>query len=144
MILRFIYVVDMKAIKITFTLLKINMITIFTLINSFICCFFFRKLNNFVCFISPVVEKWSIHMKRLVATPALLAFSRALLLTMRLLRSRWWGNHYSSGKLQRFNCIYTTVYMYLGLQKQPMTLKVQSSSIDQRCKPRSCNVYLKK
>ena len=51
----------MKAIKITFTLLKFNMITIFTLIISFYL-FLFRKLNNFVCFITPVVEKWLIHL----------------------------------------------------------------------------------
>ena len=43
----------------------------------------------------PVVEKCLIHMKRLVAAPALLVLSRALWLTMWLLRSRWWGNRYS-------------------------------------------------
>ena len=45
------------------------MITVFTLINSF-TCFFIRKLNNFVGFITPVVKKWLIHMRRLVAAPA--------------------------------------------------------------------------
>ena len=43
----------------------------------------------------PVVEKWLIHVKRLVAAPALLVLSRALWFTMRLLRSRWWGNRHS-------------------------------------------------
>ena len=40
------------------------MITIFTLINLF-TCFFLKKRDNFVCFITPVGEKWLIHMKRL-------------------------------------------------------------------------------
>ena len=35
-------------------------------------CFFLKKLNNFVGFITPVVEKWLIHMKSSVAAPALL------------------------------------------------------------------------
>ena len=51
------------------------MITIFTLINSF-TYFFFKSRNNFACFISPVVEKLLIHMKRLVAASALFVLSR--------------------------------------------------------------------
>ena len=50
------------------------MITIFTLMNSFIC-FFLQKLNNFVGFITPVVKRWFIHMKRLVPAPAVLVLS---------------------------------------------------------------------
>ena len=42
------------------------MITVFTLINSF-TCFFLRKLNNFVGFITPVVKKWLIQMISLLA-----------------------------------------------------------------------------
>ena len=46
------------------------MITIFTLINSF-TCFFLKKLNNFVGFITPVVKKWLSH-ENLVAASAFL------------------------------------------------------------------------
>ena len=60
------------------------MITVFTQINSF-TCFFFKKINNFVGFITPVVKKWLIHTERLVAAPALLVLSRVLL-TVRLRR----------------------------------------------------------
>ena len=37
-----------------------------------VTCFFKKRLNNFVRFITPVVEKWPIHMKSVVATSALL------------------------------------------------------------------------
>ena len=47
------------------------MITILTLANS-VTCFFKKGLNNFVSFITPVVEKCPIHMKSVVATSALL------------------------------------------------------------------------
>ena len=47
------------------------MTTIFTLINSF-APFFLKIRNNFAGFINPVVEKWLIHMKSLVAEPTLL------------------------------------------------------------------------
>ena len=40
--------------------------------------FLLKKLNNFVSFITPVVEKWHIHMKKLVATPTLLVLSLVL------------------------------------------------------------------
>ena len=46
--------------------------TAFTLINSF-TCFFLRRLNNFVGFVTPVVKKWLIRMRSLVAAPAPLA-----------------------------------------------------------------------
>ena len=51
------------------------MITLFTQINYFV---FFKKHNNSVGFITPVVEKWLIHMKTLMAAPALLVLSRVL------------------------------------------------------------------
>ena len=53
------------------------MITIFILINSFTSFFFFffKKLDNFVCFITPVLEKWLIEMKRLVASHAVVVLS---------------------------------------------------------------------
>ena len=82
----FIYIFDTKTIKITFTLWEFSMITIFTLINSFTCVFQKKTLNVFVCFITPVVEKWLIHMKMLVASPALFILSRVLWLTIRQLR----------------------------------------------------------
>ena len=37
-----------------------------------VTCFFKKRLNNFVSFITPVVEKCPIHMKSLVAASALL------------------------------------------------------------------------
>ena len=52
------------------------MITIFILKNSFTSFFFFfKKLDNFVCFITPVLEKWFIEMKRLVASHAVVVLS---------------------------------------------------------------------
>ena len=42
--------------------------------NKFIYLFLLKKLDNFVCFITPAMEKWLIHMKRLVAAPALFFF----------------------------------------------------------------------
>ena len=76
------------------------MITLFTQVNLF-TCFFKKKLNNFLGFITPVVEKWLIHIEGLVAAPVLLVLSRAL-------RKHF---HYleeiirCSGKLQRYNSI---------------------------------------
>ena len=46
--------------------------TVFTLINSF-TCFFLRRLNNFVGFVTPVLKKCLIRMRGLVAAPARLA-----------------------------------------------------------------------
>ena len=43
--------------------------------NSF-TCFFLKKLNNFVGFITPVMEKWLIHIKNLVADAAFFIPSR--------------------------------------------------------------------
>ena len=57
------------------------MVAIFALINSFFRIFF--KLN-FVCFITPVVEKWLIHTKKLMNAPVLLVLPRVLWLTIRL------------------------------------------------------------
>ena len=48
------------------------MITIFTLMSSF-TCLLLKNLNKFVGFITPVVEKWLIHLKSWVAAPVLLA-----------------------------------------------------------------------
>ena len=56
------------------------MITIFTLINLLLA--FLKKLDNFVCFLTPVVKKWLIHMKRLVAAPTLLVLSRLVIYPM--------------------------------------------------------------
>ena len=38
----FVYIFDIRTIKITLTLWEFSMITIFTLINSFTCCCFFK------------------------------------------------------------------------------------------------------
>ena len=46
------------------------MITVFALINLF-TSFLLRKLNSFVGFINPVVKKSLIHMRSLMAAPAL-------------------------------------------------------------------------
>ena len=54
---------------------EFNIITIFTLINSFTYLFFNKKLNNFVRFIIPVLEEWLIQVKRLVAAPTVLILS---------------------------------------------------------------------
>ena len=96
-----------KNVKIIFLLQKSNKITIFTLMNSFSfrVCF-----NNFVGFITPVVVKWHIHMKCLVAAPDLLVFPRILWLTARLLGSWRWGNHMVAGYrhiifTQKYTCI---------------------------------------
>ena len=53
------------------------MITIFSLMN-FICFFLLQKLNNFVGFKTPVVERWLIHMKRLVTALDFLVLSSVL------------------------------------------------------------------
>ena len=52
---------------------KINMLISFTQINSF-SCFFWKILNNSIGFITPIIKKWSIRIKSLVATLALLMF----------------------------------------------------------------------
>ena len=67
------------------------MITIFTLINSF-NCFFLKKLDNFVFFITPVVE----NIRR--------------------------------GKLKKYNCIYTTIYIYIYISG-PAFVKTASELI---------------
>ena len=71
---------------------KCVLITIFTLINPF-TCFFLHNLNNFVNIRTPVVERWLIQMKRLVAAPALLVLSRVLFTieSTTPLRSGWRG-----------------------------------------------------
>ena len=54
------------------------MITIFILINSFTSFFFFfflKKIYKLVCFITPILEKWLIEMKRLVASHAVVVLS---------------------------------------------------------------------
>ena len=52
-----------KSIKSTFPLQNINIITSFTQINSFFCCFFWKVLNNSTGFITPVLKNWRIRMK---------------------------------------------------------------------------------
>ena len=67
------------------------MVTLFTQMNLF-TCFFKKKLNNFVGFTTPVVEKLLIHIDRLVAAPpptCLFTCLTDLWLTVRLLRWRW-------------------------------------------------------
>ena len=99
------------------------MITLFIQINSF-TCFFFKKSNNFVGFITPVVEKWLIHMKTLVTASALLALyvSYCLMVDRTLLRWSKDGEMEVVSKsldvvanYRGINSIYTTIYMYLGL-----------------------------
>ena len=74
---------------------------------------FLKNLNNFVGFITPVLVKWLIHMKNLVTAPALLVRHVSIIActTVQIEVSR----KSLGGKLQRYNCIYTAIYMYLGL-----------------------------
>ena len=72
------------------------MITTFTLVNLFTSFFFYGSL-----------EKWFIHMKRLVTALALLVLSLALWLTKRLLRSTWWGNRRGKPASYRGNTVFT-------------------------------------
>ena len=51
------------------------MITSFTQIKSF-SHFFWKELNNSVGFVTPVMKKWHIQIKCLVAAPVLLVISR--------------------------------------------------------------------
>ena len=44
--------------------------------NKFICLFLLQELIKFVGFKTPIVERWLIFMKRLVAAPVLLVLSR--------------------------------------------------------------------
>ena len=53
------------------------MITIFTLMNSFFF-FFLQKVDNLFGLKTLVLERWLIHMKRLVAARALLVLLRVL------------------------------------------------------------------
>ena len=61
--------------------------------NKSIYLFFLHNLNNFVNIRTPVVERWLIQMKRLVAAPALLVLSRVLFTieSTTPLRSGWRG-----------------------------------------------------
>ena len=56
---------------------------------EFIYFFLFKKLIKFVGFITPVVGRWLIQLKSLVAAPVLFVLT-CLTLTVRLLRS-WWS-----------------------------------------------------
>ena len=62
------------------------------------------------------MKKWFIHMNWLVAAPALLVLSRALWLPYDCSEREEEEIIICSGKLQRYNCIYTTIYLYLGLK----------------------------
>ena len=62
-------------ISITFSIRKLNMIIVFILTNLF-TWFFFQKRSNFVSFITPVVQRWLIQIKRLMATPVPFVLSR--------------------------------------------------------------------
>ena len=81
-------------------------------------CFFKKKLNNFVGFITPVVVKWLIHMKSLLAAAAFLvlhvfitesttATTTQIEMAIKSL-IRW-------NATKVYNSIYTAIYMYLGL-----------------------------
>ena len=78
--------------------------------NKSIYLFFLHNLNNFVNIRTPVVERWLIQMKRLVAAPALLVLSRVLFTieSTNPLRSGWRG-----GGLHRYDSISTTIYIFI-------------------------------
>ena len=73
---------------------------------EFIYLFLLKKLIKFVGFITPVVERWLIQLKSLVAAPVLFVLT-CLTLTARLLRSWWWGSHYVANYRGIANSIYT-------------------------------------
>ena len=67
-----------KTIKNYFFIRKFNLIKNFYS-NKLIYLLVFLKIrNNFVDFVTPVVEKWLIHMKSSVAAPAVLILLRVL------------------------------------------------------------------
>ena len=155
MILRywFIFIYDKnnykKTIKITFSIKKFNMITIFSLMN-FICFFLLQKLNNFVGFKTPVVERWLIHMKRLVTALDFLVLSSVLFIIdrttarsaeeiIRWLATEVWqyfhNNIYVSGPIlvklaNEFNlsCLYSIFVKKKVFQIEHMKLKGPPSS----------------
>ena len=57
-----------------FSLQIFNMITSFTQINPF-SCFFWKRINNSVGFITHVLKRWPIRIRCVMAAPALLAVS---------------------------------------------------------------------
>ena len=81
----FIYSFGKKTLKSTFTLRKLKMITIFTLMNSFIC--FFLKTSYLCWFYNPRSQKWLTHKKSLVAAPAFLVLNMSVAF---LASYDWW------------------------------------------------------
>ena len=62
--------------KVTFSLRKFDMLTSFTKINLFFFVSFEKDLIIFVGFITPVVKKWRIRIKSMMAAPTLVVVSR--------------------------------------------------------------------
>ena len=61
----FIYIFDIKTIKVTFSSQKFSMITSFT--KKIFSCFFWKRLNNSAGYVTPDVMKWLIWINHLVA-----------------------------------------------------------------------------
>ena len=83
--------------------------------NKSIYLFFLHNLNNFVNIRTPVVERWLIQMKRLVAAPALLVLSRVLFTIESTNPLRSGGEEVAYIGMTVFQQQYIYLYIILGL-----------------------------